>query len=58
VAYCAGGASGVPASDAPAAADAPAESVVFGGRNVLAVRVRNGLGEAGIWKPVFIHAAP
>ena len=42
----------------PFAADAPPDSVVFGGKNVLAVRVRNGLGEAGIWKPVFIHAIP
>lgn len=39
-------------------AKAPASLVVFGGENVLTVRVRNTFAGGGISRPVFIHAAP
>ena len=36
---------------------APAGDVIFGGENVLAVRVRNTFAGGGISRPLFIHAA-
>jgi len=36
---------------------APAADVIFGGENVLAVRVRNTVAGGGISRPLFIHAA-
>jgi hypothetical protein len=42
--------------DLPFRADAPPAAVVYGGQNVLAVRVRNAVGGGGISRPVFVHA--
>ncbi len=42
--------------DLPFSADAIPSALVYGGRNVLVVRMRNIVGSGGISRPVFIHA--
>jgi hypothetical protein len=42
--------------DEPFIATVPAESLSYGGTHVLAVRVKNAMGNGGIWRPVLGHA--